>query len=339
MSATLTGAPARFEKGLTELAGGVWAWLQPNGAWGEANAGLIAGDGEALLIDTLWDERLAAEMLAAMRPALGGRAITTVVNTHSDGDHWWGNNAMPADAEIVTSATSRATMDSEAGPGELRRMRQMAQLTARVPGPMRAMGRYVSGMLGPFDFENVTLRRPGRVFSGEEPLEVDGRELRLIELGPAHTPGDLVVHLPGEGIVFAADTLFLGAIPVTFYGPVEGWIGALDTLLGFDAETYVPGHGPPGGREQVAGLRDYLTWLREIVAREHAAGRSPLEAARAALREDEFQRWSDWECPERIVIAVTTLHRALSGKDPIGPSPVGRARVFRDVGRLAGELG
>jgi len=88
VSATLTGSAPRFEKGLTEVAEGVWAWLQPNGGWGEANAGLVAGDGEAMLVDTLWDERLAREMLEAMEPALAGRPGRTVVNTHSDGDHW-----------------------------------------------------------------------------------------------------------------------------------------------------------------------------------------------------------------------------------------------------------
>src|SRR5947209_3906481 len=70
---TLTGAPAHFDKGLREVGRGAWAWLQPNGAWGEANAGLIAGDGEALLVDTLWDEHLAGEMLEAMASALAGR--------------------------------------------------------------------------------------------------------------------------------------------------------------------------------------------------------------------------------------------------------------------------
>jgi cyclase len=106
----LSGAPARFDGGLREVGAGAWAWLQPNGAWGEANAGLIAGEDEALLVDTLWDERLAREMLDAMQPPLQGRRLKTVVNTHSDGDHWWGNAVVPDDAQIVTSAASRITI-------------------------------------------------------------------------------------------------------------------------------------------------------------------------------------------------------------------------------------
>src|SRR5205807_403974 len=60
-------------------------------------------DGASLLVDTLWDERLAQQMLDAMAPLVADAPIRTVVNTHSDGDHWWGNARVPADAEIVTS--------------------------------------------------------------------------------------------------------------------------------------------------------------------------------------------------------------------------------------------
>ena len=63
----LTGRPARFQGGLREVGPGAYAWLQPNGAWGEANAGLVVGSDESLLIDTLWDESLARVMLDGAR--------------------------------------------------------------------------------------------------------------------------------------------------------------------------------------------------------------------------------------------------------------------------------
>jgi cyclase len=335
---TLTGAPARFGKGLTPVGEGLWAWLQPNGGWGEANAGLVAGDGEALLIDTLWDERLAREMLASMAPALDGRPVRSVFNTHSDGDHWWGNGALPADAAIVTSATSLAVMEEEPGPGELDRLKRVAGMAARVPGPLRPLGAYVGDMLAPFDFGGVRERLPDRTFSGEERIDVGGREVRLIEVGPAHTPGDAIAHVPDARVVFAADVLFAGATPVMWAGPVDGWLSALDRLLELDAETYVPGHGPPGGTELVEEMRDYMSWIGAAVAREHGAGRSPAEASRRLVRSDEFERWRDWDCPERILITVTAIHRALDGKEPVGSAPVPRAKLFREVGRLRDEL-
>src|SRR5215208_2892763 len=63
---TLFGKPARFEGGLHEVGPGVFAWLQPNGEWGESNAGLVVGAGEALLVDTLWDPRLTRRILDAI---------------------------------------------------------------------------------------------------------------------------------------------------------------------------------------------------------------------------------------------------------------------------------
>ena len=332
---TLTGAPARFEKGLREVGPGAWAWLQPNGAWGEANAGLIAGDGDAVLVDTLWDERLASEMLEAIKPVLGERALSTVVNTHSDGDHWWGNGAIPADAEIVTSARSLEVMEEEAPPAELSRMRTLASRTSWLPGPPGALGRYVGAMLRPFDFGDVRLRFPDRTFSGEETLTVGGREVRLIEVGPAHTPGDLIVFVPDARLVFAADVLFVDSTPVMWFGPLEGWLAAVETMLSLDADTYVPGHGPPGDRASVEQLRDYLVWLGDAVRELHAAGRSPLEAARALVRSSEFERWREWECPERMLITITTIQRGIEGKGPVGGSPVARARLFAQIGTLA----
>ena len=90
MERTLLGKPARFPRGLQQVGEGVFAWLQPNGEWGESNAGVVVGDGEALLIDTLFDLRLTQRMLDAVAERVHV-PIRTLVNTHSDGDHVFGN--------------------------------------------------------------------------------------------------------------------------------------------------------------------------------------------------------------------------------------------------------
>lgn len=83
----------QFTKGLYDLGHGAWAWLQPSGTWGYSNAGLVTDGDQALLVDTLFDERLTATMLERMRVATGFGAdrIGLVVNTHSNGDHTFGN--------------------------------------------------------------------------------------------------------------------------------------------------------------------------------------------------------------------------------------------------------
>jgi cyclase len=98
------------------------------------------------------------------------------------------------------------------------------------PRDVAVIAAYVSGVLEPFAFDEVRLVPPTRTFSGQLELDVDGREVRLIEVGPAHTPGDLVAWIPDARITIAADILFIGVTPIMWTGPLDGWIGALERL-------------------------------------------------------------------------------------------------------------
>src|SRR5277367_5544159 len=92
-----------YDKGLHDLGGGCYAYLQPDGSWGLSNAGLLVDAGESLLVDTLFDRAHTAAMLAAMRAAAPAAArIGTVVNTHHNGDHCYGNELVEG-AEIIAS--------------------------------------------------------------------------------------------------------------------------------------------------------------------------------------------------------------------------------------------
>src|SRR6516162_6585403 len=99
----------RYQKGLTEVADGVWAYLQPDGGWGWSNAGLVADGTAGLLVDTLFDLRLTAEMLDGMHRRLPDTDIGTVVNTHANGDHYYGNQLL-AGSRIVASRRAAEEM-------------------------------------------------------------------------------------------------------------------------------------------------------------------------------------------------------------------------------------
>ena len=94
------------QKGLQEVANGVWAYLQPDGSWGWSNAGIIA-DGEAnLLVDTLFDLKYTREMLDDIKANVpGGDKIGILVNTHADGDHTFGNQLVKGARIIGTEGT------------------------------------------------------------------------------------------------------------------------------------------------------------------------------------------------------------------------------------------
>src|SRR6476469_6472653 len=91
---------AKYEKGVHEVADGVFAYLQPDGSWGWSNAGLIVGAGSSMLVDALFDLAHARDMLDEMARVTD--RIGTVVNTHANVDHCWGNELLP-DARVITS--------------------------------------------------------------------------------------------------------------------------------------------------------------------------------------------------------------------------------------------
>jgi cyclase len=346
---SLGGAPARFHGGLREVAPRTWAWLQPNGGLGESNAGLVVGDGESLLVDTLWDERLTRRMLDAMAPPLAEAPLRRVFTTHPDGDHWWGNAVLDPSVEIVATAACDRAMRGEAPPRTLAGMARLAGLLRHAPGRVGGVAGRAYAQTSPFAFGDVRRRYADRILATTETvtvgervvpamtLDAGGRALRVLDVGPTHTASDAVVHVPDEGVVFAADILFVGVAPIMWHGPVETWLAALETLLALDAGVYVPGHGPPCGRTEIERLAAYWRWLREGVLEQRSAGRSGLDAARALVRSPKHAQWGDWEGPERIVVNVATIERNLDGR-PAEVKPPVRARLLLQTVALGHEL-
>jgi cyclase len=350
----LGGAPARFPGGLREVAPRTWAWLQPNGGLGESNAGLVVGHGASLLVDTLWDEPLTRRMLDAMAPLLADAPLRRAFVTHPDGDHWWGNAVLDASVEIVATAACDRAMRGEAPPRTLAGMARLAGLLRHAPGHIGGVAKRAHTQTSPFEFGEVRRRYADRVLATTETvtvgergaggaaaaamtLDAGGRSLRVLDVGPTHTAADAVVHVPDEGVVFAADILFVGVTPIMWHGPVDTWLRALETLLALDAGVYVPGHGPPCGRAEVERLAGYWRWLQQGVLEQRAAGRSGMDAARALVRSPEHAQWNDWEGPERIVVNVATIERNLDG-GPAEVKPPVRARLLLQTVALGHEL-
>lgn len=107
-----------YTRGLHRLAEHCHAWLVPDGTSGWNNAGLVTGAGESLLVDTLFDLAMTREMLDGLRPVTDEQPIRTVVNTHANGDHWFGNELL-VDAEIIASQATFEEMETN-GPDLIR---------------------------------------------------------------------------------------------------------------------------------------------------------------------------------------------------------------------------
>jgi glyoxylase-like metal-dependent hydrolase (beta-lactamase superfamily II) len=284
-----------FEKGLQELGDGLYAYIQPDGSWGWSNAGLVAGSDRSLLVDTLFDLRLTREMLDAMDAITRTRPIGTLVNTHANGDHCFGNELLGG-AEIITTEACASEM-TEMGPQALD-----AMLKADYADPV--VGEFVRGAFGAFRFDDITLTTPTRTFKQKLTLPVAEHSVELIEVGPAHTAGDLLAYVPQANTIFAGDILFIGGTPIIWAGPLQNWVNACDLMLELNVDTVVPGHGPVTDKDGVRDVKAYL----EFVDREARQRFDDGMPARDAAHDIDLGEFADWSDSERLVVNVHAMY-------------------------------
>ncbi|MEO9467890.1 MBL fold metallo-hydrolase [Parasphingorhabdus sp.] len=291
-----------FQKGLYETGNGIFAYLQPDGGWGWSNAGLISDGDQALLVDTLFDASLTRDMLTIMADATGKGAddIGVIVNTHANGDHCHGNG-LCQHAEIIASEASAAEMAELPAPALAAIMAQ-----AKTLGPT---GQYLVDIFGSFDFNDVAEKHPTKTFSGEYSVEVGNKTVELIEVGPAHTAGDVLVHVPEDKTIFTGDILFIEGTPIMWAGPVSNWIAACDMIIDLKPDTIVPGHGPITDADGVRRVQEYLHYIDREARQRYDAGLSVRDAAHD-INLGDFSSWGD---SERIAVNVSTLYREYSG--------------------------
>ena len=293
-----------YEQGLHELGDGLFAYLQPDGSWGWSNAGLISDSGTSLLVDTLFDLQLTRQMLDRMRPVTATSPIEQAMNTHGNGDHWYGNDLLPDGIPII--ATERAVEEMQALPPPTFHALTSAELEPE-------LGSFVRHAFGRFDFSGIEGRLPSASFTDQHELRVGERPVNLIELGPAHTAGDAIVHVPDAGVVFTGDLLFIEATPIMWAGPVSNWLNACERILELGADVLVPGHGPVTDASGVRDVQRYLRFVRDEARARFDAGMD-AEAAAGDIDISDFRDWGD---PERITVNVATIYAEL---DPDAPA-------------------
>ncbi|MFD7336653.1 MBL fold metallo-hydrolase [Streptomyces violascens] len=290
----MTETSVASELALSRLALGVYGYVQADARWGLSNAGLVASEGEALLVDTQYTPQMTRHLLDAIAAELPDVALGRVVTTHANGDHCWGLQLLP-DAEVIATAASAAHQCREISP---------AQMTAlQLADADTPLIQYVRHHFAGFDFTEVEVRQPTVTFTGSLELTVGKLAVELIEVGPAHTKGDAVVHVPEAGVVFAGDILFVGAHPM-IWDSLTGCIKATDRLLATGAEIFVPGHGPVVGRAAVEEIRDQMIGVAEQ-AFTHAQLGTPLTAAARQVMQGQQPGWVH---PERLYSAVASAY-------------------------------
>jgi cyclase len=288
-----------YTKGLHELGDGLWAYLQPRGQWGYSNAGLIAGDGDSLLVDTLFDLKLTREMLDRMKPITDTRPIGSLVNTHANGDHCFGNELVP-DRTTIYATVACAQEMTEAPPARLEQLKENIA--------------FADWAFGDFDFTEIAGRGPDETFDAQLTLSVGGRDVVVRDLGPAHTRSDSIVLVPSARAVFTGDLVFNGGTPIAWAGPISNWVTACEMIAGLDVDWIVPGHGPVASTQDVLDVKRYFEHVVAEVTTRQADGMDALEAA----FDIDLGEFADLPDSERIVVTVETIYRDL---DPSHPPP------------------
>jgi cyclase len=223
---------------------------------GGGNSGIIIGDHGVVVIDAKTTPA-AGEQVVDEVAKLTDKPITTVILTHSDADHVNGLAAFPKGLTII------------AHKNDMMELEQALSAGGRGAPPKDYLPTQV-----------VTKMR--------ESQTIDGVDMQLIHIAPAHTSGDLAVYLPAEGIVFTGDlvatTLPDPLIHLQKHGSSEGWIKFVSALADLDADTYVPGHGEPQTKAQVQTRLDNAEQKRAKIASLVEDGKS-LDEIKSALGE------------------------------------------------------
>lgn len=285
----------QFTKGMHDLGNGCYAYLQPDGSWGWSNAGLVVDGDATLMVDTLFDLNLTAEMLAVYRASIpAAKEIGILVNTHADGDHTFGNQLVEG-ARIIGT---QGTVDDFArfDPAVVQKIVTNAE-------QFGSAGVFMRECFRPFDFAGIELTPPTETFSGTMDIMVGSKKVQLIEVGPAHSLGDALIYVPDDKVVYTGDILFTGGTPIAWYGPVQRWIDVCDMVMGMDVETVVAGHGPISTKDDVREMRDYLQYVSD---RARPLWEDGLDYLAAAYKID-LGPYRDRKDAERVVVTLQTL--------------------------------
>lgn len=306
---------------LHQIARDIYACLQEERGLGTSNSGLV-NRGGGLVIDTFWDLPHTRQLLESYSSVCSG-PVRRVLNTHRNGDHCWGNQLFEG-AEILGHRSCAAAFGLE-NPTVMQMLRNATD--SQEPA-VAALARSLSE----WDFSGIELRPPSTLIDDRLVLDLDGVPVHLVHVGPAHTAGDIIAHLPEQGVVFAGDVVFRLCTPVGWEGTTERWVQALDEIIELRPAVIVPGHGPLCGVEGAREMRAYLAYVRDEAERFFRSGQTAAEAARRI----DLGPYASWNHPERLVANVERVYRELRG-DPFD-APIDTARIFREMFELAKHL-
>jgi glyoxylase-like metal-dependent hydrolase (beta-lactamase superfamily II) len=212
--------------------------------WVPTSATLISGERDAVLVDaflTVEQVRAAVEWIAA-----SSKNLTTIYITHGHGDHFFGIGAL---LDRFPSARAVATSNV------LKIMRQQMSpefvasfWNARYPGQIP---------------EHLVLPEElkGNV------IDLEGRELIVVEIGHTDTDHTTCLHVPSVGLVVAGDAAYNDVhlyLAESNAQTRREWITALDTIERLKPRAVIAGHKKADRDDSTKIIEETRQYIRDF---------------------------------------------------------------------------
>jgi cyclase len=258
------GDPAKVTLKTTEVAAGISVVEGANGFAGGNVAVSVGSDGVFIVDDELTP--MSAKLKAAVA-ALSKKPVRFVINTHWHADHTGGNPALGSAGAVIVAQDNV-------------RKRLSVDQTINFGGQVRTVA-----ATPPEGLPVVT-------FGEDVTLHLNGDDVHVIHVPPAHTDGDSIVHFAVANVIHMGDTFSMMGYPfvdASSGGKFDGLIAAADRALPLcnDTTKIIPGHGPVGTTADLKAWREMLVTVRDKVAALAAAHKS-LDDIKAAKPTADF---------------------------------------------------
>ena len=250
--------------------------------YGGSNSVVLITDEGVLVVDTRMHPDDAELLLTEIRKRTDA-PIRYVINTQFHGDHYMGNVVFQREGAIFVAHEDTQMVIKERFEFEVENR------------PFAARGQ---------DPAEVVLVLPDIVFDSRMRLQLGGRAVELIYLGPGQNQGDTLVYFPHARALHTGGVFHNRSWANTSYTPsFESWIDVLLAMTDIDADTYLPPHGPLA---TAADLQAFTQFIRALTSSVEAAVQKdmPLDEMLQDLVFDQYSDWRGYERRERNLTAI-----------------------------------
>jgi cyclase len=286
-------AAARLEKVRDHLYVITGSDRSPKEAFSGGNTAVFVTETGVVLVDTKlpgWGPAIVERVRSVT-----DKPITTIINTHTHGDHTGGNAYFGASIEFVAHANTKANM-------------------ARMEVFQQSHGRGL----------------PTTTFTDRMSIGDGNDRIDLYYFGPGHTNGDAWVVFPALHVMHAGDMFARKDAPTL--DRANGGSGlqfaetigtAIATLS--DIDLIIPGHGPLRSMAELAEYRQFMIDFVAATRHAMAAGKSVDDAAASIHLESKYGDYRR----ERYRAAVAAIYGELAASDHHPAITPGRMPVIQ----------